>query len=163
MDCYDLVPWNPIAKCHDSHSHTKNRSCFLQPWCDCNWWMQWAPSLFVTIAVLSSLFSSSPIQYVPFIVFGTYGAWMYLRYFQRKPEAGLKGDTSAEFAFATFFPAQLQYASIFPLKFPCFAKCPSFNAEKIVLARGLSWLDCSNSQELGEHLDLEPVFGFVFF
>jgi membrane associated rhomboid family serine protease len=69
---------------------------------------KWSPSLFVAIALLSSLFSSSPIQFVPFIVFGTYGAWMYLRYFQRKPEAGLKGDSSAEFAFASFFPGPLQ-------------------------------------------------------
>jgi hypothetical protein len=73
--------------------------------------MQWSPSLFVAFAVLSSLFTTEPIQYVPFVVFGTYGAWIYLRYFQRKPEAGLKGDSSAEFAFATFFPTPVQYVS----------------------------------------------------
>jgi len=73
--------------------------------------MQWSPLLFVIFAILSSLFSSAPIQFVPFIVFGTYGAWIYLRYFQRKPEAGLKGDSSAEFAFATFFPGPLQYVT----------------------------------------------------
>jgi hypothetical protein len=72
-------------------------------------WLQWAPSLFVSFTILSSLFFSAPIQIVPFIVFGSYGAWMYLRYFQKKPEAGLKGDTSAEFAFVTFFPVPLQY------------------------------------------------------
>lgn len=71
--------------------------------------MQWSPSLFVTFATISSFFTTEPIQYLAFIVFGTYGAWMYLRYLQRKPEAGLKGDSSAEFAFATFFPAPLQY------------------------------------------------------
>ncbi|KAG0576582.1 hypothetical protein KC19_5G091300 [Ceratodon purpureus] len=69
---------------------------------------KWAPSLFVSFGILSSLFFPAPIQIVPFIVFGTYGAWMYLRYFQKKPEAGLKGDASAEFAFATFFPVPLQ-------------------------------------------------------
>jgi membrane associated rhomboid family serine protease len=69
---------------------------------------KWSPSLFVTFATISSLFTTEPIQYLAFIVFGTYGAWMYLRYFQRSPEAGLKGDSSAEFAFATFFPAPVQ-------------------------------------------------------
>ncbi|XP_024397883.1 rhomboid-like protein 19 [Physcomitrium patens] len=70
--------------------------------------VKWSPSVFVAFAILSSLFSPEPMQFVPFVVFGTYGAWMYLRYFQQKPEAGLKGDFSAEFAFATFFPAPVQ-------------------------------------------------------
>lgn len=71
--------------------------------------MQWFPSVFVGLSLLSSFFSSEPIQHVPFVVFGTYGSWMYLRYFQKKPESGFKGDLSAEFAFATFFPGPLQY------------------------------------------------------
>ena len=65
----------------------------------------------MVLALLSCLFSSEPIQHVPFIVYGTYGAWIYLRYFQRKPEAGFKGDSSTEFSFATFFPGFLQYCS----------------------------------------------------
>ncbi|KAG0573327.1 hypothetical protein KC19_VG168700 [Ceratodon purpureus] len=69
---------------------------------------KWSSSLFVAFAIISSLFSTKPIQYVPFIVYGAYGAWIYLRYFQRKLETGLKGDSSAEFAFATFFPAPMQ-------------------------------------------------------
>jgi len=69
---------------------------------------KWFPSVFVGLSLLSSFFSSEPIQHVPFVVFGTYGAWMYLRYLQKKPESGFKGDLSAEFAFATFFPGPLQ-------------------------------------------------------
>lgn len=69
---------------------------------------KWSPSLFVIFSIVSSFLSAEPIQFVPFIVFGTYGAWIYLRYFQRKPEAGLKGDSSAEFSFATFFPSPVQ-------------------------------------------------------
>lgn len=71
--------------------------------------MQWFPSIIVGVSLLSSFVSTEPIQYVPFVIFGTYGAWLYLRYLQESPETRLVGDHSAEFACATFFPGPLQY------------------------------------------------------
>lgn len=72
------------------------------------WWLQWLPSMFVLSALIASIILNEPMHFVPFIVFGTYGAWLYLRYLQRKPEAGFKGDASSEFALTTFFPGFLQ-------------------------------------------------------
>jgi hypothetical protein len=103
---------------------------------------KWSPSLFVAFAILSSLFAAKPIQFVPFIVYGTYGAWLYLRYFQRKPEAGLKGDSSAEFAFATFFPQPMQ-----PFVSPVSAIC-----EKIFCRQRSQVSDEAPGVELGKPL-----------
>jgi len=44
---------------------------------------------------------------VPFLVFGTYVSWLYLRFFQQQPETTLKGDPSEDFQFASFFPDAL--------------------------------------------------------
>lgn len=35
-------------------------------------------------------------------------SWIYLRYFQRRLETGLKGDPSEEFSFSSFFPEFLR-------------------------------------------------------
>jgi hypothetical protein len=66
--------------------------------------LQWLPSVMVVLALVTSLCLNQPMHYVLFIVFGTYGAWLYLRYLQRKPEAGFKSDASSEFSQSTFFP-----------------------------------------------------------
>ncbi|KAL2629910.1 hypothetical protein R1flu_014596 [Riccia fluitans] len=65
---------------------------------------KWLSSLLVLVALLAGFFLDDPIIYVPFIIFGTYGSWIYLRFFQRRSEANFKGDASDEFAFDTFFP-----------------------------------------------------------
>ncbi|KAL3687799.1 hypothetical protein R1sor_014108 [Riccia sorocarpa] len=65
---------------------------------------KWLSSLLVFIALVVGFFLEDPIIYIPFIVFGTYGSWIYLRFFQRRSEANFKGDASDEFAFDTFFP-----------------------------------------------------------
>ncbi|CAK9251297.1 unnamed protein product [Sphagnum jensenii] len=60
---------------------------------------KWLPSVLVALVLVTSLFLNQPMHYVPFIVFGTYGA-----YLQRKPEVGFKGNASSEFSLSTFFP-----------------------------------------------------------
>ncbi|KAK9676559.1 hypothetical protein RND81_11G085100 [Saponaria officinalis] len=37
------------------------------------------------------------------ILFGSYMSWIYLRFFQTKPETSFKGDPSDEFSFNSFF------------------------------------------------------------
>ncbi|KAK9829700.1 hypothetical protein WJX72_007428 [[Myrmecia] bisecta] len=68
------------------------------------------PALFLLSAAGASVMLKQVINTVPFVVFGTYVAWLYLRFFQIKPETSLKGDPSNEFRFATFFPEFLQPA-----------------------------------------------------
>uniref|UniRef100_A0A0D6R731 Peptidase S54 rhomboid domain-containing protein n=1 Tax=Araucaria cunninghamii TaxID=56994 RepID=A0A0D6R731_ARACU len=65
---------------------------------------KWLPSLLVLVSIIVSVLGTESTSYLPFIIFGTYGSWLYLRYIQRKPETNLKGDPSDEFAFSTFFP-----------------------------------------------------------
>lgn len=68
------------------------------------------PSLFLFVFIAASFFTESA-SYLPTLIFGTYMGWIYLRYFQRKPETNLRGDPSDEFAFSNFFPELLrQYA-----------------------------------------------------
>jgi len=65
---------------------------------------QWLPTLFVLVSVAISFFLEGSASYIPTIIFGIYMSWIYLRYFQRKPETGLKGDPSDDFSFSSFFP-----------------------------------------------------------
>jgi len=44
------------------------------------------------------------MSYLPVLLFGIYMSWIYLRYFQKRLETGLKGDPSEEFSFSSFFP-----------------------------------------------------------
>lgn len=71
--------------------------------------MQWFPSLMLLLAIGVSFFTAESAAYLPTIIFGTYMSWIYLRYFQRKPETKLKGDPSVDFAFSSFFPELLRY------------------------------------------------------
>jgi hypothetical protein len=41
-------------------------------------------------------------------LFGIYMSWIYLRYFQKRHETGLKGDPIDEFSFSSFFPEFLR-------------------------------------------------------
>ncbi|KAJ7553584.1 hypothetical protein O6H91_06G104100 [Diphasiastrum complanatum] len=65
---------------------------------------KWLPSILVTFSSIIGFLTSDTILYLPFIIFGTYVSWLYLRYFQAKPENSFKGDPSDEFSFSTFFP-----------------------------------------------------------
>ena len=70
---------------------------------------QWIPSLTALISVVVSFFMKDLVSYLPVILFGIYMSWIYLRYFQKRLETGLKGDPSEEFSFSSFFPAILRY------------------------------------------------------
>ncbi|KAJ6720284.1 RHOMBOID-LIKE PROTEIN 19 [Salix viminalis] len=66
------------------------------------------PSLMLLIAIAISFFTAESAKYLPTLIFGTYMSWIYLRYFQRKPETKLRGDPSVDFAFSSFFPEFLR-------------------------------------------------------
>ncbi|KAH7662633.1 putative membrane protein [Dioscorea alata] len=69
---------------------------------------KWLPLIVVLISVAASFFTTDSVPHVPIILFGIYMSWIYLRYFQRKPETNLKGDPSDEFSFSSFFPEFLR-------------------------------------------------------
>ncbi|XP_051119954.1 rhomboid-like protein 19 isoform X2 [Andrographis paniculata] len=69
---------------------------------------KWLPSLSVLVSTFLCFFTGESLSYVPTIIFGTYIGWIYLRYWQSKPETKLRGDPSDEFAFSTFFPEFLR-------------------------------------------------------
>lgn len=69
---------------------------------------KWLPSLSVLVSVVLCFFTGETKSYVPTVIFGTYIGWIYLRYWQSKPETKLRGDPSDEFAFHTFFPEFLR-------------------------------------------------------
>ena len=51
---------------------------------------------------------SSPLGVLPFVLYGTYTSWFYLRFLQYNTETKLRGDPSQDFNFASFFPSPLQ-------------------------------------------------------
>lgn len=69
---------------------------------------KWMPTIVALASVAISFFTTEAVSYLPTILFGIYMSWIYLRYFQKKPETGLKGDPSDEFSFSTFFPEFLR-------------------------------------------------------
>ncbi|XP_061347081.1 rhomboid-like protein 19 [Gastrolobium bilobum] len=70
--------------------------------------MKWLPSITLLCSIAMSFWTVEATSYLPTIIFGTYTSWIYLRYWQRKPETKLKGDPSEDFAFSTFFPELLR-------------------------------------------------------
>ncbi|KAL6841857.1 hypothetical protein ACP4OV_028369 [Aristida adscensionis] len=69
---------------------------------------KWIPSLVAIISVVVSFFVKELVSYLPVLLFGIYMSWIYLRYFQKRLETGLKGDPSEEFSFSSFFPEFLR-------------------------------------------------------
>ncbi|XP_057799097.1 rhomboid-like protein 19 isoform X2 [Salvia miltiorrhiza] len=69
---------------------------------------KWLPTLVILVSVAVSFLVTETAAYLPILICGTYMGWIYLRYWQRKPETNLKGDPSDEFAFSTFFPEILR-------------------------------------------------------
>ncbi|KAH6784209.1 rhomboid protein-like protein [Perilla frutescens var. hirtella] len=69
---------------------------------------KWLPSLVILVSVVVSFFATETTSQLPTLIFGTYMGWIYLRYWQKKPETNLKGDPSDEFSFSTFFPEFLR-------------------------------------------------------
>ncbi|KAK7279668.1 hypothetical protein RJT34_24724 [Clitoria ternatea] len=70
--------------------------------------MKWFPSITLLCSIAASFWTLEATTYLPTVIFGTYMSWIYLRYWQRKPETKLKGDPSEDFAFSTFFPEFLR-------------------------------------------------------
>ncbi|EIE19425.1 DUF1751-domain-containing protein [Coccomyxa subellipsoidea C-169] len=67
------------------------------------------PSLFLAFAVAGSFVLGTALSTVPFVCFGTYFAWVYLRFLQYKPELSARGDPfNEDFRFASFFPEFVQ-------------------------------------------------------
>ncbi|CAL8468418.1 g7958 [Coccomyxa elongata] len=67
------------------------------------------PSLFLVLAVAGSFLLGTSLSTVPFVCFGTYFAWVYLRFLQYKPELSARGDPfNEDFRFASFFPEVMQ-------------------------------------------------------
>ncbi|KAL6838271.1 hypothetical protein ACP4OV_031943 [Aristida adscensionis] len=69
---------------------------------------KWIPSIVALISVAASFFLKESLFYLPVILFGIYTSWIYLRFFQKRLDAGLKGDPSEEFSFSSFFPGFLR-------------------------------------------------------
>ncbi|ERN15955.1 rhomboid-like protein 19 [Amborella trichopoda] len=69
---------------------------------------KWMPSLLILTSIVITFLTSESASYLPFLIFGTYMSWLYLRYLQKNPETNWKGDPSDEFAFLTFFPEFLR-------------------------------------------------------
>ncbi|KAL9227957.1 hypothetical protein vseg_003587 [Gypsophila vaccaria] len=69
---------------------------------------KWLPSIMIVISIIASFFVADSAAYLPMIIFGSYMSWIYLRFFQTKPETSFKGDPSDEFSFSSFFPEILR-------------------------------------------------------
>ena len=52
--------------------------------------VQHLPVIFVALTVTGAVILGSVLKTVPFVLFGTYVSWFYLRFFQSKSEAALK-------------------------------------------------------------------------
>lgn len=53
-------------------------------------------------------FLSRPLEVLPFVFYGAYTTWFYLRFLQYNNETKLRGDPSQDFSFASFFPTTMQ-------------------------------------------------------
>ncbi|MED6207842.1 Rhomboid-like protein 19 [Stylosanthes scabra] len=69
---------------------------------------KWLPSITLLVAIAITFWTEEAAEYLPTIVSGTYLSWIYLRYWQRKPETKIRGDPSEDFAFSSFFPGLLR-------------------------------------------------------
>lgn len=66
----------------------------------------------ILVSIHSMLFLLRiPTTTITFTVFGWIWSWVYLRFFQKR-EAGIVGDATDSFQFATFFPEAMQPALI---------------------------------------------------
>jgi hypothetical protein len=52
--------------------------------------VQHLPAIFIALTVTGALVLGTVLKTVPFVLFGTYASWFYLRFFQSKPETSLQ-------------------------------------------------------------------------
>lgn len=69
--------------------------------------VKYLPSILILLATAVAVALNSYLE-LPFVVIGTYSAWLYLRFFQQQPDSIVKGDPSDEFKFSSFFPSFLE-------------------------------------------------------
>jgi hypothetical protein len=65
---------------------------------------KWMPFFVVCFSSIMAFIVPDSINFLPTLVSGMYVSWLYLRYFQRNPLTGLKGDLSDDFSFPSLFP-----------------------------------------------------------
>ncbi|KAE9592471.1 hypothetical protein Lalb_Chr19g0129631 [Lupinus albus] len=70
--------------------------------------LQWLPSIAILLCIAISFWTLEAAAYLPTVISGTYISWIYLRYWQTKPETKHRGDPSEDFAFSTFSPEILR-------------------------------------------------------
>ncbi|MEW5300231.1 MAG: hypothetical protein WDW38_003064 [Sanguina aurantia] len=68
--------------------------------------VKYVPLLCITLASLLLVYLQQLSQ-LPFLLLGSYNAWVYLRFFQQQPDTQLYGDPSDDFRFSGFFPPLL--------------------------------------------------------
>ncbi|KAF1884633.1 hypothetical protein Lal_00028515, partial [Lupinus albus] len=68
----------------------------------------WLPSIAILLCIAISFWTLEAAAYLPTVISGTYISWIYLRYWQTKPETKHRGDPSEDFAFSTFSPEILR-------------------------------------------------------
>ncbi|GIL64157.1 hypothetical protein Vafri_18115 [Volvox africanus] len=119
---------------------------------------KYLPVLFlaVTIGLAAALKQFSEI---PFLLLGTYNAWLYLRFFQQQPDSQHWGDSSDDFKFSGFFPGFLApvidpigyvLSFIFRLRHPpAETKAPFAKAAQYTLALPADNADANRRRERG--------------
>jgi membrane associated rhomboid family serine protease len=65
---------------------------------------KWMPLFVIVFSTIMAFIVVESINFLPTLLAGTYVGWIYLRYFQKNPLTGLRGDPSDDFSFPTFFP-----------------------------------------------------------
>jgi len=66
------------------------------------------PFFVVCFSSIMAFIVPDSINFLPTLVSGMYVSWLYLRYFQRNPLTGLRGDPSDDFSFPSLFPAAMR-------------------------------------------------------
>nr|BAJ88010.1 predicted protein [Hordeum vulgare subsp. vulgare]BAJ93884.1 predicted protein [Hordeum vulgare subsp. vulgare] len=65
---------------------------------------KWMPFFVMCFSTIMAFIVPDSINFLPTLLSGMYVSWLYLRYFQRNPLTGLKGDPSDDFSFPSLFP-----------------------------------------------------------
>lgn len=65
---------------------------------------KWMPFFVLCFSTIMAFIVPDSINFLPTLLSGMYVSWIYLRYFQRNPLTGLKGDSSDDFSFPSLFP-----------------------------------------------------------
>jgi len=65
---------------------------------------KWMPFFVMCFSTIMAFIVPDSINFLPTLLSGMYVSWLYLRYFQRNPLTGLKGDASDDFSFPSLFP-----------------------------------------------------------